>query len=108
MYKMGICLIAFCMVVFFSACNQEKASNDVSAQTATAGSGPIVKAGSTAPTLEKGAQATGEQDAENPVIKFESKEYDFGEIDQGEKVEHTFSFKNTGDALLVINKVRSS
>jgi hypothetical protein len=43
-----------------------------------------------------------------PKIFFEQTEYDFGNVDQGEKVEHLYLFKNTGDAALLISKVRSS
>mgnify|MGYP000561625737 CR=1 FL=1 len=43
-----------------------------------------------------------------PVITFTEKEFDFGTIDQGTKVEHVFKFKNTGDAPLVIVNAKSS
>ncbi len=46
--------------------------------------------------------------ADAPKISFEQTEYDFGDLDQGEKVEHLFLFKNVGKGTLVINKVRSS
>lgn len=40
-----------------------------------------------------------------PVIEFQEKARDFGDITQGDKVEHTFVFRNTGDAPLVIQNV---
>lgn len=40
-----------------------------------------------------------------PVIEFQEKARDFGDITQGDKVEHTFVFKNTGDAPLLIQNV---
>ena len=43
-----------------------------------------------------------------PRIEFDEKQFDFGEIDAGEKVEHIFSFKNKGDAPLIVEKVKSS
>jgi hypothetical protein len=42
------------------------------------------------------------------VITFEEKEFDFGTIEQGTKVEHVFKFTNTGDAPLVIVNAKSS
>lgn len=43
-----------------------------------------------------------------PIITFAEKEFDFGTIDQGTKVEHVFKFTNTGDAPLVIVDAKSS
>jgi len=43
-----------------------------------------------------------------PKMEFAEKNYDFGTIDQGTKVEHIFKFKNTGDAPLVIVNAKSS
>ena len=41
-----------------------------------------------------------------PVITWEKSTYDFGDVHQGEKVEHTFKFKNTGNEPLVITNVQ--
>jgi len=43
-----------------------------------------------------------------PAIKFEEETFDAGEAWEGEKVSHTFSFKNTGEAVLLIKKVKTS
>ena len=43
-----------------------------------------------------------------PVITFAEKEFDFGTITQGTKVEHVFKFTNTGEAPLVIVNAKSS
>lgn len=44
-----------------------------------------------------------------PDIEFiGSDTYDFGTIKKGEKIEHTFRFKNTGKSDLIIRKVRAS
>ena len=40
-----------------------------------------------------------------PVITFEEAEYNFGDITQGDVVEHTFTFKNTGTQPLVIDRI---
>jgi hypothetical protein len=39
------------------------------------------------------------------VIEFNEKSIDFGDITQGDKVEHTFEFTNTCDTPLVISNV---
>lgn len=43
-----------------------------------------------------------------PKIVFEEEVYDFGEVMQGETVEHTFFFRNEGSEELVIDKVTPS
>lgn len=43
-----------------------------------------------------------------PVIEFEDETFDAGDIWEGEKATHTFSFKNTGNAVLLIKKVKTS
>ena len=43
-----------------------------------------------------------------PRLKAEAPAFNFGRITEGSKSEHTFHFQNTGDASLIISKVRSS
>lgn len=43
---------------------------------------------------------------EGPAITFDKKSHDFGDIVQGDKVEHTFKFSNTGSEPLVITNVQ--
>lgn len=52
-------------------------------------------------------QATAPQEAAKtgPAITFETAEHNFGDIKQGDVVEHTFTFKNTGNQPLVIERV---
>lgn len=40
-----------------------------------------------------------------PLIQFEEMKYDFGVIKQGDIVDHTFKFKNTGTAPLIISNI---
>lgn len=43
-----------------------------------------------------------------PRLVFDEMEHDFGEIKQQEEVKHIFKFRNEGDALLVVEEVKSS
>jgi hypothetical protein len=43
-----------------------------------------------------------------PVLQFDRVEHDFGTINEGESVEHTFAVKNTGEAPLIIQKAAPS
>jgi hypothetical protein len=45
--------------------------------------------------------------AAKPHIVFEQKEYDFGKVEEGEKVEKVYKFRNAGDGTLLIQAVRS-
>jgi hypothetical protein len=42
-----------------------------------------------------------------PRIEFSALEHDFGEADSGVNLEKTFVFKNSGDEILIIEKVTS-
>ena len=44
--------------------------------------------------------------ANGPVITFEKNSHDFGDIYQGDKVEHTYKFTNTGNEPLIITNVQ--
>lgn len=44
--------------------------------------------------------------AKGPVITWEKTTHDFGDIRQGDKVEHTYSFTNTGSEPLIITNVQ--
>src|SRR6478752_7750934 len=44
--------------------------------------------------------------ADGPAITWEKASYDFGDIIQGEKVEHTFKFTNTGNQPLIITNIQ--
>ena len=43
-----------------------------------------------------------------PVAEFATVDYDFGTVNEGEVVEHTYSFKNTGEAPLIIQNAQPS
>lgn len=42
------------------------------------------------------------------TIEFEEKEFDFGTIDEGDKVTHTYKFTNTGSEPLIIKDAKGS
>lgn len=43
-----------------------------------------------------------------PTVDFEELEFNFGTVIQGEKVAHSFVFKNNGDGNLIISNVKAS
>lgn len=46
--------------------------------------------------------------AAGPKIVLDKADYDFGQVFEGQKVDHVFRFQNGGDAPLIIDRVRSS
>ncbi|MFC4873763.1 DUF1573 domain-containing protein [Negadavirga shengliensis] len=49
-----------------------------------------------------------EKNTDGPVISFEASSKDFGDITQGDKVEHVFKFENTGKSPLIISNVAAT
>lgn len=49
-----------------------------------------------------------EKTVDGPAITFEESSKDFGDITQGDKVEHVFKLENTGNAPLVISNVAAT
>lgn len=59
---------------------------------------------------ENVAEAT-ERDAQQakfPTMVFEEKEHDFGDVEEGDVLEHTFKFTNEGNAPLIITDAKAS
>ncbi|CAG0968466.1 MAG: DUF1573 domain-containing protein [Bacteroidetes bacterium] len=84
-----IALISFITVLFFASC--ENKESEISSD------------------LINNPNTASEVDPEHmPVITFDNEVYDFGEIVQGEKVNHSFTFKNTGNADLLISSAQGS
>ena len=55
------------------------------------------------------AQTGTEKASQNgPKITFQETEYNFGDIQQGEKVEHVFTFENTGNEPLILSNVMTT
>lgn len=42
------------------------------------------------------------------VMEFDETEFDFGMVDEGEKVSHTYNFKNTGSEPLILSNAKGS
>lgn len=87
--KKGILMIAAVGAIFFTSC-KDNASSKVKAEN-----------------VETAANRDS-QDVYYPEMAFEEETFDFGNIPQGTPVEHVFTFKNTGQAPLVITNATST
>ena len=98
--KKSIVLLMLCCVGFWSCDSSKKAEKE----KATASS----KTESMTPAATVATTAAPEDDGGNPTalakFKFEEVSNDFGNIKQGDVVEHLFKFTNAGDAPLSITK----
>ena len=64
------------------------------------------KSGGVPTATSTAVSTTSSEDA--PVMSFESTEYDFGSVNEGEIVDYTFRFTNTGKQPLIINKATAT
>lgn len=94
------------MSSFFVACSGEKQSEASTEDAmASAESTLIDETANTDTQVEVAAEETA---ANLAAIEFEETVHDFGNIKEGEKVEHTFKFKNTGNVPLIVTAVQPS
>ncbi len=60
-------------------------------------------------TIEEDFSALSSEELANaPVVSFNAKAHDFGDINQGDAVEYTFTIKNEGERDLIIRNVKTS
>jgi hypothetical protein len=107
MVRKGLWLFGV-LAVLATACKDKEAEKKIAALEARLselegkkGSGPTpVAPGQEAP------QAEVKPDGPLPEVKFEALEHDFGTINEGQKVTHTYKFTNTGAAPLIIQSAQ--
>lgn len=116
-------LVLTSVIFLTAACDQGTTSSDeseVSESAAVGNETPV-----TAVSEEKNVTATSEEVVETeiheetaptsddtatgtPKFEFETEEYNFGTIVEGDVVNYTFKFKNIGDAPLIISSAKAS
>ncbi len=88
MKKVFLLLVAFATISFTSC--KEEAADKVKAEN-----------------VEKATERD-EAQTKFPTMDFEEKEFDFGNVEEGDTVEHTFKFTNNGEAPLIITNAQAS
>ena len=91
-------ILTFVFALAMVSCNSDTATADTNLAATNA---PATTA---APTPAAPAVPAGPTTA----ISFKESAYDFGEVMDGEKVEHIYAFTNTGDEPLVISNAKGS
>ena len=105
MRKTGVLILLLLVLGVKANCTKENRGTDEAGQEVLARS-------SEAGAVEQGEGSAkeskaGSTEAGKPRIAFDQKDFDFGKVETGEKIEHIYEFRNTGDGTLVIHKVRS-
>ncbi len=112
MKKMWIRIFLICaLAAGFSACtdrNAEKKIAELESRLAELeGKKPLTSSNLTpAPTTQPVADAKPEGPL--PAFQFENVDHDFGTITEGQVVEYSYKFTNTGDAPLIIQSAQGS
>ena len=106
MRKTGIFILGILMLLFIPDCKKEESGPAQATQEDLAGHSDAV-------ALKQGTTDSEDPEAKVPDagkarIAFGQKDFDFGQVETGEGVEHMFTFRNTGNGILRIHKVRSS
>jgi len=105
MKQVGLSLaMAFIGLWSLSGCDSNAGSKASEAEDAEAPSTEVATVENASSTSMEGT----ENAAALPQFEFKELNYDFGTITEGEVVEHTFTFTNTGEAPLVIQSTSAS
>ncbi len=101
-------LLAFALVSsLFIAC-QNESSDDTRALARESLATAAPQAAPAQPTAANQPAQPAAPAGPTTTMSFGENTFDFGEIDEGEKVEHIYKFKNTGDEPLVISNAKGS
>lgn len=101
---LGMLVIA---LLSFTACQSEKTSDaeeDTQENLAAAPTGDATADQTRGETSDVPPAPTGP----TTTISFEDNTFDFGDVDDGEKVSHVYEFTNTGNEPLVISNAKGS
>jgi len=95
----------FSLLILLVGCKQNQFSQAEKSVQEIKAEGPV----SNADIIRNPVTAEGPQDTVNLAkMAFAQSTFNFGEVPQGDIVEHTFEFTNTGKVALVISEARST
>ena len=114
MIKKIFCLFAIALIALNVSCKKDGATelideNSIAVPPASPDSviapEPNISA---APATTADTPPPPPPDGKYPKMTFASNEHDFGTINKGDKVDYAFTFKNTGEADLIITNAKGS
>ncbi len=106
-------VLALAAFAFLASCNEDGSADVRDAARATvesAGAAASSAAGAAASAATNAAATVAEAVPSGPttVMTFDETTFDFGTVTEGEKVSHTYAFKNTGDEPLILQNAKGS
>ncbi len=109
--RKSILLLALCSLLFWG-CDSSK-NTESTTSTASQAETPATAVANTASSVKPAMEEKLEVEKVEAVagygkFKFEEESFDFGDIQQGDVVEHAFKFTNVGDAPLKISNIKAS
>src|SRR6476620_10758425 len=113
MIKKIFCLCAISIMTLTDSCKKDDATKLVDENSASVPPASPDAVLTPEPNIDavphkEDAPPPPSKDGKYPKMTFPSTEHDFGTINQGDKVEYAFNFKNTGDADLIITNAKGS
>lgn len=106
-------VLALAAFAFLASCNEDGSADVRDAARASvesAGAAATNAAGAAAAAAGNAAAAVADAVPSGPttVMSFDETTFDFGTVTEGEKVSHTYAFKNTGDEPLILQNAKGS
>lgn len=110
--KRAILMLAATVAIAFTSCKNDKNASDEmnenKSEMSAEKSGKKSEMKANQKKSDMGKKSAAAKNGKFPKMNFEESSHDFGKIDEGDRVKHTFQFTNTGDAPLKISKARGS
>jgi hypothetical protein len=104
--KAKLILIVVVVAALLTACKDRDAEKKIAALESRLSEMEGKKAAPVPTAPAEQPQTDEKPEGPLPVIAFDKTEHDFGAIPQGKSVSYTYTFKNTGDAPLIIQSAQ--
>ncbi len=98
-------LLLMALSLFMVSCANETSADQAAARAKVESTTPTAPA---TPTAQPAPNTPAAPVGPTTVMEFGETEFDFGTVTEGEKVSHTYAFKNTGSEPLILSNAKGS